>query len=140
MSNSAIFIDNLFKRFGDITAVNGVSLNVWSGEFFGLLGPNGAGKTTIINILSRLLKPTSGYAIIGGYDAQKENVKIKNLIGVCPQKTAVYPYLTGIENIELFGNLYVLDRNTLKKRREVLLEKMGLLKMQKEKLKNTVAV
>ncbi|MEM2304808.1 MAG: ATP-binding cassette domain-containing protein [Candidatus Methanomethylicia archaeon] len=69
MSNSAIFIDNLFKRFGDITAVNGVSLNVWSGEFFGLLGPNGAGKTTIINILSRLLKPTSGYAIIGGYDA-----------------------------------------------------------------------
>ncbi|MEM2710175.1 MAG: ATP-binding cassette domain-containing protein, partial [Candidatus Methanomethylicia archaeon] len=58
MSNSAIFIDNLFKRFGDITAVNGVSLNVWSGEFFGLLGPNGAGKTTIINILSRLLKPT----------------------------------------------------------------------------------
>lgn len=102
-------------------------------ESFGLLDPNGAGKTTIVNILCGLLKPTSGYAIVGGYDSQKENTKIKKLIGVCPQETAVYPYLTGIENIELFGDLYVLDRNTLKKRREILLEKMGLTQDAKRK-------
>lgn len=126
MNESAIVMDRVVKRFEDVTAVDGVSLHVARGELFGLLGPNGAGKTTTVNILCGLIKPTSGVVVVGGYDVQKESVKVKKLIGVCPQETAVYPYLTGVENIELFGNLHVLDKATLKTRRDMLLEKVGL--------------
>ncbi|MBS7648243.1 MAG: ATP-binding cassette domain-containing protein [Candidatus Bathyarchaeia archaeon] len=126
MRDFAILTDNVTKRFEDVVAVDHVSLYVEKGELFGLLGPNGAGKTTTINILSGLLKPTSGYAIVGGYNVQKENAKVREVIGVCPQETAIYPYLTGAENIELFGNLYALDKNTLSKRKDMLLERMEL--------------
>ncbi|MEM3377384.1 MAG: ABC transporter ATP-binding protein [Candidatus Bathyarchaeia archaeon] len=101
-------------------------MQVEKGELFGLLGPNGAGKTTIINILCGLLKPTSGSATVGGYDVQRHMTKVKELIGVCPQETALYPYLTGIENVELFGNLHVMNKEALKKRCDILLKKMGL--------------
>lgn len=126
MRDFAILMDNVTERFEDVVAVDRVSLYVEKGELFGLLGPNGAGKTTTINILSGLLKPTSGYAIVGGYNVQKENAKVREVIGVCPQETAIYPYLTGAENLELFGNLYALDKNTLSKRKDMLLERMGL--------------
>jgi ABC-2 type transport system ATP-binding protein len=126
MNQSAIVIENLVKRFEDITAVDGVSLEVADGELFGLLGPNGAGKTTIINVLCGLLKPTSGSATVGGYNVQKEPAKVKDIIGVCVQETAIYPYLTGTENVELFGNLHAMDKNTLRARRDMLLEKLGL--------------
>jgi len=122
----SILMDNIVKRFEDVIAVDGVSLQVKEGELFGLLGPNGAGKTTTVNILCGLIKPTSGNAMVGGYDVQKENTKVKELIGVCPQETAIYPYLTGAENVELFGNLYTLDKNTLRVRQKMLFEKMGL--------------
>ena len=126
MNEFAIVMERVVKRFEDVTAVDGVSLYVAKGELFGLLGPNGAGKTTTVNILCGLLKPTNGSVVVNGYDVQKESAKVKELIGVCPQETAVYSYLTGIENIELFGNLHVLDKDTLKTRRDMLLEKMGL--------------
>ncbi|MBS7614633.1 ABC transporter ATP-binding protein [Candidatus Bathyarchaeota archaeon] len=126
MVNAAIAVENLVKKFEDVTAVNNVSFQIEKGEIFGLLGPNGAGKTTAVNILCGLLKPTSGYATINGYDVQKEGEKIKKLIGVCPQENAVYPYLTGIENVELFGDLYALGTEDLIKRSSVLLEKLGL--------------
>jgi ABC-2 type transport system ATP-binding protein len=126
MNEFAIVMERVVKRFDDVTAVDGVSLYVAKGELFGLLGPNGAGKTTTVNILCGLLKPTNGSVVVNGYDVQKESAKVKELIGVCPQETAVYSYLTGIENIELFGNLHVLDKDTLKTRRDMLLEKMGL--------------
>ena len=126
MTETAIVTENLVKRFEDVTAVDGISLQVAKGELFGLLGPNGAGKTTTINILCGLTKPTSGTAEVGGYDVQKETAKVKELIGVCLQETAIYPYLTGAENIELFGNLYAMNREVLKKRQDVLLENMGL--------------
>ena len=126
MTETAIVTENLVKKFEDVTAVDGVSLQVSKGELFGLLGPNGAGKTTTINILCGLTKPTSGTAKVGGCDVQKETGKVKELIGVCLQETAIYPYLTGAENIELFGNLHAMDKETLKKRRDVLLENMGL--------------
>lgn len=126
MNEPAILMEKIIKKFEDIIAVNGVSLQVEKGEFFGLLGPNGAGKTTTVNILCGLIKPTSGYVMVGGYNVLKERAKVKELIGVCPQETAIYPYLTGAENVELFGNLYALDKNTLKTRRNMLLEKMGL--------------
>ncbi|MBX5321092.1 MAG: ATP-binding cassette domain-containing protein [Candidatus Bathyarchaeota archaeon] len=126
MGEFAIVIERVVKRFEDVIAVNDVSLKVVRGELFGLLGPNGAGKTTTVNILCGLLKPTSGFVSVGGYGVQRENAKVKRLIGVCPQENAVYPYLTGAENVELFGNLYSLDKDTFKSRRDMLLERLGL--------------
>jgi ABC-2 type transport system ATP-binding protein len=126
LNQSAITVENLVKKFEDVTAVDGISLQVQKGELFGLLGPNGAGKTTTINILCGLAKPTSGTAKVGGYDVQKETARVKTLLGVCPQETATYPYLTGAENVDLFGNLNDMDKEKLQARRAMLLEKMGL--------------
>ncbi|MEM2081384.1 MAG: ATP-binding cassette domain-containing protein [Candidatus Bathyarchaeia archaeon] len=109
-------------------------MQVEKGELFGLLGPNGAGKTTIINVLCGLIKPTGGSATVGGHDVQKETAKVKELIGVCPQETALYPYLTGVENVELFGNLYAMNKEALKKRCSILLKKMGLEEEAKRKV------
>ncbi len=129
----ALTIENLTKRFEDKIALENLTLQIEKGELFGLLGPNGAGKTTTINILCGLIKPTSGSAQILGYDVQKDAGKVKELIGVCTQETAIYPYLTGTENLELFGNLYTLDKKTLKTRRDMLLDKMGLAEDAKRK-------
>jgi len=133
MNNPAIVIEHLTKKYEDVKAVDSLSLRVEKGELFGLLGPNGAGKTTTINILCGLTKPTEGTAKVGDYDVQKEGGKVKDMIGVCPQETAVYPYLTGAENVELFGNLQSMDKETLKKRSAMLLEKMGLTQDSKRK-------
>jgi ABC-2 type transport system ATP-binding protein len=100
-----IVIDNLTEKFEDVTALDGLTLEIEKGELFGLLGPNGAGKTTLINVLCGLLKPTTGSVHVGGYDVRKEPKKVKELIGVCPQDTAAYGFLSGRENVELFGNL-----------------------------------
>jgi len=134
MKESAILMENLVKKYEDATALDGISLQIEKGELFGLLGPNGAGKTTIINILCGLVKPTSGSATVCGYDVQEQTNKVKDLIGVCLQETAVYPYLTGTENIDLFGNLYTMNKDTLKARRDMLLQKMGLEEEAKRKV------
>jgi ABC-2 type transport system ATP-binding protein len=126
MKESAITITNLTKKFEDKLAVDNLSLEVTKGELFGLLGPNGAGKTTTINILCGLIKPTSGTAKILGYDIEKDTQKIKEQLGVCIQETAIYPYLTGKENLELFGNLYKMTKNDIRERTKMLLEKVGL--------------
>ncbi len=126
MEEIAITIEHLDKTYEDVKALDDFSLQVGKGELFGLLGPNGAGKTTAINILSGLLKPTSGTARVYGHDVQKETAKVKELIGVCIQETAVYPYLTGAENVDLFGDLHTMNKATLKARRDFLLMKMGL--------------
>jgi len=131
---SAIVIDNLTKRFEDVTAVDGLSLEVEKGELFGLLGPNGAGKTTTINVLCGLLEPTSGSVSVGGYDVRKKTDKVKELIGVCPQDTAVFSHLTGRENVELFGNLHATQKEKLKKNADDLLRKMGLLEDAKRRV------
>jgi ABC-2 type transport system ATP-binding protein len=127
MNESAIKIESLTKRFEDKTALEDLNLQVSKGELFGLLGPNGAGKTTTINILCGLVKPTSGTAKIYGFDVQKEAQAVKELIGVCPQETAVYPYLTGKENLELFGNLNGMNKKAVKERSKMLLDKMDLV-------------
>lgn len=121
-----IVIEALTKKFEDVTAVNDLSLTVPRGELFGLLGPNGAGKTTTINVLCGLLQPTSGSVTVGGLDVTRNPRKVKALIGVCPQDTAVFPYLTGRENVEFFGNLHLLSREVLAQNVTALLEKMGL--------------
>ena len=126
MNESSIAIEHLGKKYQDVTALDDLTLQVGKGELFGLLGPNGAGKTTTINILCGLVKPTIGTATVCGYDVVKESAKVKDLIGVCIQETAIYPYLTGAENVELFGNLHAMDKAELNARRNMLLTKMGL--------------
>ncbi|MEM2929808.1 MAG: ABC transporter ATP-binding protein [Thermoproteota archaeon] len=126
MVEPGIVMERLVKKYEDVTAVDGLSLRVARGELFGLLGPNGAGKTTMINILCGLVKPTSGLVSVYGVDVQAELLKVKQLIGACTQETAVYDYLTGSENVELFGSLYAMRGDLLKARRKTLLEKMGL--------------
>jgi len=111
-----IVIKDLVKDFGDVKAVNGLNLEIRKGEMFGFLGPNGAGKTTTISMLSGLLEPTAGSARIGGFDIGKEPRKAKALIGVCPQEAAVFKFLTGMENLEIFGSLHGLDRKVTKQR------------------------
>jgi len=115
-NENAIVIKDLVKQFADVRAVNGLSLKIPRGEMFGFLGPNGAGKTTTISMLSGLLEPTSGSAQIGGFDIRDEPQKVKELIGVCPQEVAVYKFLSGMENLELFGKLHGLSGQVLKQR------------------------
>jgi len=134
MVEPGIVMERLVKKYEDVTAVDGLSLRVEKGELFGLLGPNGAGKTTTINILCGLVKPTSGLVSVYGFDVQAEHWKVKRLIGVCPQETAVYDYLTGLENVELFGSLYAMQGDLLKARWKTLLEKMGLEKDAKRRV------
>jgi ABC-2 type transport system ATP-binding protein len=122
-----IELDSLTKKFGDKTVVDNVSLGIEKGELFGLLGPNGAGKTTTIKILCGLLESTGGTARVGGYDVRKEMHEIRKLIGVCPQEPAYYTYLTGRENIELFGKLHNMPKDLLKLKTEELLETLGLV-------------
>jgi ABC-2 type transport system ATP-binding protein len=126
MIEQAITIKNLTKKYDDKLALDSLSLQVAKGELFGLLGPNGAGKTTAISIVCGLIKPTSGTAQILGYDTQKDAQKVKELIGVCIQETAVYPYLTGKENLELFGQIYGLNKKAIKERSTLLLSQLGL--------------
>ncbi len=126
MNGPGIVAEHLTKKYEDVTALEDFSLQIEKGELFGLLGPNGAGKTTTINMLCGLTKPTSGTAKVGGFDVQGETGKVKELIGVCPQETAIYPYLTGAENVELFGNLHSMAQEIIKKRRDMLLERLGL--------------
>ncbi|HUJ84044.1 MAG TPA: ABC transporter ATP-binding protein [Candidatus Acidoferrales bacterium] len=126
MSEPAIEIQNLTKKFEDKTALDNLNLEVSKGELFGLLGPNGAGKTTTINILCGLVKPLCGTAKIYNHDVQKETRQVKELIGVCPQETAIYPYLSGDENLELFGNLHCMNKKLLRERSKLLLATLGL--------------
>jgi ABC-2 type transport system ATP-binding protein len=126
MSEFAIVIENVTKRFGPLTAVDNLSLEVKYGELFGLLGPNGAGKTTLLNVLSTLIEPTEGGAQVGGFDVEHDSYNVRKIIGVCPQEPAYYRHLTGRENIELFGQLHDMPKEELKKRTEELMNKIGM--------------
>jgi ABC-2 type transport system ATP-binding protein len=121
-NGSVIVIKDLTKRFEDVTAVNGLSLEIHRGEMFGFLGPNGAGKTTTINMLCGLLEPTAGAATVAGYDVTRDSTKMKEHIGVCPQEAAVFKFLTGRENIELLGSLHGVGKEALRERTDTLLE------------------
>jgi len=121
-----IAIDGLVKTYSDVTAVNGLTLDIKKGELFGLLGPNGAGKTTTISVLCGLKDATSGTITYGGIDVSSDMPAIKTQIGVCPQEAAVYEFLTGRENVELFGTLHGLDRATVRARAGSLLSETGL--------------
>ncbi|MCJ7693989.1 MAG: ATP-binding cassette domain-containing protein [Anaerolineaceae bacterium] len=120
INQNEIVINDLTKKFGNVTAVNGLNLEIKKGELFGFLGPNGAGKTTTIKILCGLLQATSGTVNIGGLDISKDMPKIKEGLGVCPQEAAVFKFLSGMENIKLVGKLYGMEKDVLKTRAEKL--------------------
>lgn len=123
----AIVIENLTKDYGDVKAVDELSLSIPEAEVFGLLGPNGSGKTTTINCLTGVLKPTEGTIKVGGFDVSNEGSKAREILGVSPQETAIYPYLTGKENVQLFGTLYSVPKKTLDASVNKMMEKVGLL-------------
>jgi len=126
MSESAIEIINLTKRFGDITALDDLSLEIGWGELFGILGPNGAGKSTAVNVLSTLLEPSEGSATVDGHDVVFDPEGVRKIIGVCPQEPAFYPHLTGRENIELIGEMHLVPKGVLKDRIDSMVEKIGM--------------
>ena len=106
-----ILTEGLTKRFGDKLAVSDLNLNIKEGEFFCFLGPNGAGKTTTIKMLTGLIRPTSGRAVLGGYDIQKDPVKTKQLIGYIPDHPFLYEKLTGREFMRFVAGLYRISGN-----------------------------
>jgi ABC-2 type transport system ATP-binding protein len=123
----AIDIEGLTKDYGEVRAVDDLTLTISEAEVFGLLGPNGSGKTTTINCLTGLLKPTKGKITVEGFDVQTNNQEVRQIMGVSPQETAVYPYLTGRENVRLFGALYSVPREELRTRTDYVIEKVGLM-------------
>jgi ABC-2 type transport system ATP-binding protein len=106
-------VETLTKKFGDKTAVDGVSFHVDAGEIYGLLGPNGAGKTTTLSMLSGLLAPDSGRITFDGVDLAAEPLRCKRLLGVVPQEVAVYEELSAVENVRFWGSLYGLSGKAL---------------------------
>ena len=118
--------NHLVKKYGDLTAVNDVSFAIEEGEVFGLLGPNGAGKSTAIAMLSGLFAPTSGGATIGGLDVVRDLAKVKQIIGVVPQDLALYPTLSGRENVRFFGELYGLRGKALHARVDEVIGYVGM--------------
>ncbi len=130
-----IVIKDLEKNFGDVKAVNGLNLEIKKGEMFGFLGPNGAGKSTTINILCGLLAPTAGTVLYGPYDIKKDMQKIKERIGVCPQESAAFKFLSGRENLELFGTLHGLKKNIVRERAEKLIDQANLFEAAGRKVK-----
>jgi ABC-2 type transport system ATP-binding protein len=112
---------NLTKKYGQLTAVDGLNLQIEEGEIFGLLGPNGAGKTTTLMMLTTLVTPTSGQALVNGFDAAKEPSKVRKSIGIVFQDPSSDDILTGYENLKLHGMLYSMPKVLREKRiKEVL--------------------
>ena len=126
-TRAAVAIEGLTKDFGGFRAVDGLNLTIPEGEVFGLLGPNGSGKTTTINCLTGLLMPTAGRVSVEGFDVRTQGDEARGVMGVSPQETAVYSYLTGRENVELFGELQSVPRKTLEERTDYVIEKVGLM-------------
>lgn len=121
-----IEVKNLSKKFGDFTAVNNISFDVYKGEIFGFLGANGAGKTTAMKMLIGILRPTSGDAHIAGYDVKNNTEMVKKKIGYMSQKFSMYDDLTIKENITFFGGIYGLSRNKIKEKTTQLVSELGL--------------
>ncbi len=123
---NAITVSNLTKKFKDVLAVDHISFDVKNGELFGFLGPNGAGKTTTINILSTLIKSSSGDALVMNHDIHKERNKVRESIGVVFQEPALDSRLTGRENLEFHAMMYAMSREERKARIKEVLELVEL--------------
>jgi len=126
----------LTRRFGELTAVDRLSLSVGAGEIFGLIGPNGAGKTTTIKVLTTLLPPTSGSATVAGFDVVRQPSSVRRNIGYVPQLISADAQVTGYENLWVFARLYMIPRAERESRIRDALEFMGLSAVADEVVKN----
>lgn len=129
-----IQIQNVSKVFGTHTALKNLSLKVEKGQFYSLLGPNGAGKTTCINIISNIVKATSGQVTIGGFDVLKNSTKVKKLIGVVPQEIALYEDLTAFENLRFWGKINQVKSTILPQKINDILRLLDLYDQRNQKI------
>ncbi|HEY5271102.1 MAG TPA: ATP-binding cassette domain-containing protein [Anaerolineales bacterium] len=134
MTTKAIEVNNLHKAFGELKAVEGVSFDVEKGEIFSLLGPNGAGKTTTISMLSCLLRPDEGDALVMGHSIKNDQMGVKSTLGVVPQDIALYEDLSARENLTFWGRMYGLRGAVLKTRVDEVLEVIGLTDRAKDRV------
>ena len=123
----AIFVEDVHKSFGEVRALCGIDLVVERGKVLGLLGPNGAGKTTAVKILTTLLRPDRGRALVEGRDVVHSPVAVREIIGLAGQSAAIQEELTGRENLEIMGRLFHLDPATREQRANELLERFDLV-------------
>jgi ABC-2 type transport system ATP-binding protein len=124
--SSIISVHNLTKTFGEFTAVNNISFEVAKGEIFGFLGANGAGKTTAMKMLIGISKPSSGKAVVAGFDIETQAEMVKKNIGYMSQKFSLYDDLTIKENITFFGGIYGLSRKEIKAKTAILIAELEL--------------
>lgn len=127
-SNFAIETESLTKKFGELTAVDGVTFRVEEGEVFGFLGPNGAGKTTTVRMLCCLISKTSGVARIGGYEVgnEEDSMKIRKMIGLVPDNVGLYEELSAYRNLDFYGKLYDCPETQRKENIQRFLTMLGL--------------
>jgi len=124
--STAVRAEGVVKHFGDVKALNGVSIEVEAGMIYGLLGPNGAGKTTLIRVLTTLLRPDSGTARVAGVDVLADPTAARRKLGLAGQSAAVDEFLTGEENLHMIGRLYGLSKRDARTRSDEVLERMTL--------------
>ena len=134
-SNVAISVENIVKRYGDFTAVDGVTFHVDDREIFGLLGPNGAGKSTLIRMMTTLAPVTSGRAVVSGHDVSREPDAVRRTIGVIPQALTSDIDLTVEENLSIYAKLYEVPRADREKNINQLLEAVDLVKWREAQTK-----
>lgn len=132
----AVKVDQLTRKFGHFTAVDGLTFTIPRGEIFGLLGPNGAGKTTTIRMLCGILQPTSGDATVLGYDIKTQPEEVKQRIGYMSQKFALYDDLTVVENLNFYASIYSVPRTNIKDRVAELVAMAGLIGYEKQRTVN----
>jgi ABC-2 type transport system ATP-binding protein len=125
-------VDQLIKKYSDLTAVDQISFSVHEGEIFGFLGPNGAGKTTTINVLTGLARLTSGSARVSGFDCAREIKKAQQIMGIVPDESNLYDEFDGFENLCFCAALYGMKKNEREKRAKELLEQFGLAEAKKK--------
>jgi ABC-2 type transport system ATP-binding protein len=123
---SAIVAERLVREFKAVRAVDGIDLEVATGEIYGFLGPNGAGKSTTVHMLTTLMPPTGGRAVVGGYDVVKDGPKVREVIGAALQEAALDPFLTGRDHVRLQASLHGLSRQERAARGDELLQRVGL--------------
>ena len=123
---SAIVAERLVREFKAVRAVDGIDLEVADGEIYGFLGPNGAGKSTTVHMLTTLMPPTGGRAVVGGFDVVKDGPKVRELIGAALQEAALDPFLTGLDHVRLQASLHGLSRQERAIRGDEVLGRVGL--------------
>ena len=127
MPNVVLRAEGLTKRYGELVAVNNLSLDIYEGEVFGFLGPNGAGKTTSISMMCGLLKPDAGRVLVHGQAIAGGTASVRTRVGICPQEIILWSHLTCIEQLQFIGEMYGVHGHEARRRGERLLEDLGLV-------------